>query len=193
MAPHCPAIDHMWFSHAGEGPIVDPAAVLDHIVLHSLRHHAAHAQSPMPPPPPPSEGSGAAASSSAANSTAVDSCLPLPFALSLGIAMLDALPAARAPPPHMSPARAEPIAAQRAAAAAGHRRAASGDLAAVGVASWQVDQLLLAVCRLLDARPAVCDTSGKLLGCIVSGLASFLHPWNQSVRTTAASLHLCDA
>lgn len=88
--------------------------------------------------------------------TASGSQLPVAFALALGLAMLDALPAR---------VQQQPAGQRRSNAAAFSAKPAdanvmSGTTEAQPFA-WQADALLLAVCHLLDARPAVYSAAGN--------------------------------
>lgn len=136
---------------AGGTPVVDPCAVLDHLVLSSLLQRGAAG--------PAAAASAAAASAGRPLGTcgtmcnpASDSQLPLHFALTLGLTMLDALPS----PVHQQQQllqrwRSDP-------AASGAERTNTDGVpgkAAVQPFTWRADEMLLAVCRLLDVRPAV--------------------------------------
>jgi hypothetical protein len=138
---------------------VDPCAILDHLVLPSLLQKYA-------------AGPAAAAAAAAAElapgtsgtmcNSASNSQLPVGFALSLGLAMLDALPS----PVQQQPQQQQQPAVQRwrsDPAASGAEPAAADGVSGGATAqpfTWQADEMLLAVCRLLDARPAVYSAAG---------------------------------
>ncbi len=143
----------------GAPPLISPADVLDHIVLPNLIQHADAAAAAAHPSQPQSADQPAAGS------------LPLGFALQLGDSML----AAVAAQPRLSTGQPSPAGEESAAAAA-------------ALAAWRPADLLHAVFRLLDRRPAV-EQSGDTAAAIrmAGQLVALLAAAPGSAAATAAA------
>ena len=119
--------------------------------------------------------------------SASGSQLPVGFALALGLAMLDVLP---------SPVQQQPAGQPRFNAAAYSAEQAAADGLSGGIAAqpstWRPAETLLAVCRLLDARPVVYSTAGGVTAAALQ-LAERLACLLAMTPGTPASQHVAQA